>query len=160
YLRRTCHPDDLDQVLDERRMKLSKGVSFELEIRLLTKIGEYRWHLTQYNPLIDESSHIIRWYVTAIDIDDRKRNEQKLRQSEEALRTTTGAIRQAIVVLSPDGTTLYANRVALEQTGLTREEVNTKGFLTATFHPDDVDSLWARRQEGLLRGIPFEMEMR
>jgi len=160
YLRQTCHPDDLDQVLEERRMKLSKGVPFELEMRLLTKSGEYRWHLAQYNPLINESGHIFRWYVTAIDIDDRKHNEQILRQSEEDLRTTTDAIRQAIVVLSPDGTTLYANRVALEQTGLTMEEVNAKGFLKASFHPDDVDSLWAKRQEGLLRGIPFEIEMR
>src|SRR5262249_59394910 len=37
YLRRTCHPDDLEQVLEERRMKLSKGVPFELEMRLLGK---------------------------------------------------------------------------------------------------------------------------
>jgi formate hydrogenlyase transcriptional activator len=160
YLKRICHPDDLDQALNERRMKLSKGVPFELETRLLSKTGEFRWHLAQYNPLIDESGHIVRWYVTAIDIDERKRFEQKLRQSEEDLRTTTDAIRQVIVALSPEGTTLYANRVALEESGLTREEVNAKGFLAATFHPDDVDSLGAQRQEGLLRGLPFEIEMR
>jgi formate hydrogenlyase transcriptional activator len=160
YLKRICHPDDLDQALNERRMQLSKGVPFELETRLSSKTGEFRWHLAQYNPLIDESGHIVRWYVTAIDIDERKRFEQKLRQSEEDLRTTTDAIRQVIVAVSPEGKTLYANRVALEESGLTREEVNAKGFLAATFHPDDVDSLGAQRQEGLLRGVPFEIEMR
>jgi formate hydrogenlyase transcriptional activator len=160
YLRRTCHPDELDRILDERRMGLSKGLPFELEARLLSKSGEFRWHLAQYNPLIDESGHIVRWYVTAIDIDERKRFEQKLKESEEEFRTTTDAIRQVIVVLSPEGKTLYANRVALEESGLTREEINAKGFLTATFHPDDVDSLGAQRQEGLLRGVPFELEMR
>jgi PAS domain S-box-containing protein len=67
-----------------------------------------------------------------------ERAEQKLKQSEEDLRTTTDAIRQVIVVLSHDGTTLYANRVALEQTGLTREEVNAQGFFAVSFHPDDV----------------------
>jgi formate hydrogenlyase transcriptional activator len=160
YLTRTCHPDDLNQILDERRIKLSRKGPFELEMRLLSHSGEYRWHLAQYNPLIDESGHIIRWYVTAIDIDERKHAEQKLKQSEKDLRTTTDAIRQEIAVLSPDGETLYANRVALEQTGLTMEEVNAKGFFAASFHPDDVDSLRARRQEGLSRGAPFEMEMR
>ena len=160
YLKRTCHPNDLNQILDERRANLSKGVPFELEIRLLSKGGEFRWHLAQYNPLVDESGHIIRWYVTAIDIDDRKHAEQKLKQSENDLRTTTDAIRQEIAVLSPDGKTLYANRVALEQTGLTMEEVNAKGFFEVSFHPEDVDSLRGRRQEGLLRGVPFEMEMR
>jgi formate hydrogenlyase transcriptional activator len=160
YLGRTCHPDDLDQVLDERRMKLSKEISFKLEMRLLTKSGEFRWHLAQYNPLIDEGGHTVCWYVTAIDIEDRKRAEQKLRQSEEDLRTTTDGIRQEIVVLSHDGTTLYANRVALEQTGLTRKEVNAKGFFVVSFHPDDVEYLQAQRLEGLSRGAPFEMAMR
>jgi formate hydrogenlyase transcriptional activator len=160
YLRRTCHPDELDRTLEQRRMGLSKGLPFELEARLLSRSGEFRWHLAQYNPLIDESGRIVRWYVTAIDIDERKRFEQKLKESEEEFRTTTDAIRQVIVVLSPEGKTLYANRVALEESGLTREEINAKGFLTATFHPDDVDSLGAQRQEGLLRGVPFELEMR
>ena len=66
YLKQTCHPDDLDRVLDERRRKLSKEVPFELEMRLLSKSGEYRWHLAQYNPLIEESGHITRWYVTPL----------------------------------------------------------------------------------------------
>jgi len=122
HLELICHPDDLDRVLDNRCMALSKGVRFELEMRLL-KHGEYRWSLVQYNPLKDESRNAIRWYVTAIDIDDRKSAEQKLRQSEEELRTITDAIRQAIVVLAPDGSTLYANQVACEQTGLTLTEI-------------------------------------
>jgi len=58
YLKRTCHPQDLDRVLDERSMKLSKEVPFELEMRLLSRSGEYRWHLAQYNPLIEDSGHI------------------------------------------------------------------------------------------------------
>ena len=97
YLKRTCHPDDLGHVLDERRTNLSKGVPFKLEMRLTAKSGEYRWHLAQYNPLLDEQGHIIRWFVTAIDIDDRKRVEQMIKQGEADLRTTTDAIRQLIV---------------------------------------------------------------
>jgi PAS domain S-box-containing protein len=96
YLKRTCHPDDLDQVLDERRANLSTGVPFELEMRLLSKGGGFRWHLAQYNPLIDESGHIIRWYVTAIDIDERKHAEQKLKQSEQELRDENLVLREEI----------------------------------------------------------------
>ena len=83
-----------------------------MEMRLSPKNGEYRWHLSQYNPLKDEAgkSSLVRY---CDDIDDRKRAEQDL-------RTITDAIRQSIVVLAPDGTTLYANRVALDNTGLTR----------------------------------------
>ncbi len=82
HLGRTCHPDDLDRILDERRSGLSKAVSFQLEMRLLHANGDYRWHLSQYNPFKDESGTIIRWYVTTIDIDDRKRAEQALQRTQ------------------------------------------------------------------------------
>src|SRR5262249_23367265 len=113
----------------------------------------------QCKPLKDESGSAIRWYVTATDIEDRKRAEQRLLRSEQDLRTTIDAIRQVIVVLSPDGTVLYANRVALDVSGLTIEQVGKEGFLVRICHPDDVDRL-RERQEGLSHGVPFELEVR
>lgn len=160
FLARVFHPDDLGNILAERREGLARGIPFEFEARVLRKDGEYRWGLIQYNPLRDERGQIIRWYSTGTDIDDRKRAEQKLRESEENLRTITDAIRQSIVVLAPDGTMLYANRVLREATGLTIREVNDKTFLTRLNHPDDLDRVLAERQEGLLRGTPFEVEVR
>jgi len=160
HLEQTCHPNDLDRVLDQRRMGLSKGVRFELEMRLLPKDGEYRWHVSHYNPLKDESGKIIRWYVTATDIDDRKRAEEKLRRSEQELRTITDTIRQPVVALAPDGSTLYANRVALDLTGLAIDELDEKGLLARAFHPGDVDRLSAERQRGLSGGTPFDSEVR
>jgi formate hydrogenlyase transcriptional activator len=160
YLKRTCHPDELNRVLVERHTNLSKGIPFKLEMRLLSKSGEFRWHLAQYNPQIDERGHITRWYVTAIEIDDRKRVEQMLKQSEQDLRTITDTIRQPIVVLAPDGTTLYANRVARANSGLTTEEVNIEGFLARACHPDDVERVLDERNVGLSTGMPFDSEAR
>jgi formate hydrogenlyase transcriptional activator len=167
HLERTCHPDDRDRILDERRLGLSKGVPFELEMRLLPiaaakrlQWGDYRWYLSQYNPLKDESGKVMRWYVTARDIDDRKRAEEKLRQSEADLRTILDAVRQVIVVLTPEGRTLYANRVVLDLTGLTLDEAIEHGAFPRTFHPDDVERVRAERQEKLLHGAPFDLQMR
>lgn len=167
HLERTCHPDDVDRILNERRIGLSKGVPFELEMRLLPiaadkriQSGDYRWHRSEYKPLRDESGKVIRWYVTATDIDDRKRAEQKLRQSEQDLRTITDAIRQVVVVLAPDGTTLYANRVALDLTNIALEEAMEQGYFPRAFHPDDVERVRAERQEKLSRGTPFDLQMR
>src|SRR5262249_7605818 len=143
HLERTCHPDDLDRILDERRIGLSKGVSFELEMRLSLKKGGYRWYLSQYKPVIDERGKVVRWYLTTTDIDDRKCAEEKLLRSEEHLRTITDTIRQSIVVTAPDGTTLYANRVALDTTGLTQDVVKAEGFFWRAFHPDDLERLRA-----------------
>jgi len=158
FYSRSCHPHDIERAQDERLKGLREGVPFELEMRLV-KYGQYRWHVAQYNPLKDERGQIIRWYVTATDIEDRKHAEERLRQSEQDLRTITDAIRQVIVVIAPDGTTLYANRVALDASGLTMEQAEKEGFLARICHPDDVDRLRGR-QEGLLRGVPFEVEAR
>jgi PAS domain S-box-containing protein len=84
----------------------------------------------------------------------RDRVAEKLPQDEIELRQITDAIPQTISVLAPDGTALYANQVALNETGLTLEEVNAHGFLTRAFHPDDVDRVRAERLTGLLRGTP------
>src|SRR5262249_37654958 len=103
---------------------------------------------------------IIRWYATATDIDDRKRAEDRLRQSELELRTITDTIRQPIGVEAPDGTYLYANRVALDNSGLTLDEVIKEGFLARRCHPDDVNRASDERRIGLLEGVPFDLETR
>jgi formate hydrogenlyase transcriptional activator len=124
------------------------------------KNGQYRWQLMLYNPLKDKSGQIIRWYSTATDIDDRKRAEEKLRQSEENLRTITDTIRQPIVVLAPDGTLLYANRAAQDNSGLTMDDVKSTGLLARICHPDDLNRAADERSAGLSKGIPFDSEMR
>jgi formate hydrogenlyase transcriptional activator len=160
FLVRACHPDDVDRVLDERNVGLSKGIPFDSEMRVLFKNGQYRWQLLQYNPLKDESGQIIRWYATATDIDDRKRAEEMLRQSEAELRTITDTVRQPIAVLAPDGTQLYANRASLDISGLTLDEVIKEGSLARLCHPDDINRVGDERRIGLLEGVPFDLEMR
>jgi formate hydrogenlyase transcriptional activator len=154
------HPEDRDEMEKKWRAALVSGQAGSLESRLRRFDGEYRWFLSRYEPLRDDAGNIVNWYGTATDIDDLKRAEQKLRQDEEEFRRITDAIPQGIVVLSPDGTALYANRVALKGTGLTPEEVQAQGFFLSAFHPEDVVNLKFRRDAGLLRGEPFELEMR
>jgi PAS domain S-box-containing protein len=99
-------------------------------------------------------------FATATDIDDLKRAEQELQQSEKDLHTITDAIANPIVVLAPDGATLYANRMALDDTGLTRDEAKNEEFIPRTCHPDDIYRVLDERRVGLREGVPFELEMR
>ena len=156
----TIHPDDLEKFEDAWFKFVASGESGEVEARICRFDGEYRWFLIQAEPLHDEHGDVVNWCGTSTDIEDRKRVEEKLRQDEIELRQITDAIPQTITVLAPDGTALYANRVALNETGLTLEDVNAHGFFTRAFHPDDVDRVRAERSAGLLRGTPFELELR
>jgi formate hydrogenlyase transcriptional activator len=82
-----------------------------------------------------------------------------LRQNELEWRHITDAIAVNVVVQSPTGTCLFANRTALEYWGLNLEDVMVPDY-RAPIHPDDAAQMYARRQEGLVKGIPFENELR
>jgi formate hydrogenlyase transcriptional activator len=55
-------------------------------MRAARRDGEYRWCFVRYKPLRDEQGRITRWVVAGIDIDDRKRAEERLHQENIALR--------------------------------------------------------------------------
>src|SRR6202040_2119384 len=52
------------------------------------------------------------------------------------------------------------NRVAIEYTGLSIEEMRAEGSHNRIFHPDDMDQIRGIRQKALSEGVPFETERR
>jgi formate hydrogenlyase transcriptional activator len=85
---------------------------------------------------------------------------RELATANVELRRIMDAIREAVVVLGPDGRTLDANAFALDYWGLTLEEVRAEDARVQRFHPDDVARLREERRQALLRGEPFEAEQR
>ncbi len=83
---RLTHPEDVARTQAEREEALARGKPFKVEQRVLGKDGRFRWFLFHYGPFRDQSGRIARWYATGIDIDDRKRSEEKTRNENLALR--------------------------------------------------------------------------
>jgi PAS domain S-box-containing protein len=83
---RLFHPEDFARVQEERQQGLERGIPFELELRARCKDGQYRWLLVRHNPLGDEQGHVIRWYATGTDIEDRKQAEERVQRENLALR--------------------------------------------------------------------------
>jgi len=81
-----AHPDEWERVDRHFDRALASGAGFELEMRLRKSDGSYRWFLARNNPLRDEQGQIMRWYVAATDIDDRKHAEDRLRSENVVLR--------------------------------------------------------------------------
>ncbi|HXM65106.1 MAG TPA: PAS domain-containing protein, partial [Candidatus Acidoferrum sp.] len=76
------HPDDRERVHAHSDRALSSGAPYELEFRVRKSSGNYRWFLTRFSPVRDDKGQIMRWYVAATDIEDRKRAEEALQQSQ------------------------------------------------------------------------------
>jgi formate hydrogenlyase transcriptional activator len=162
----TFHPDDLARTIDSWKRALEAGQSFDFENRGRRADGVYRWFHVRVRPLHDAEGRIVRWYVLATDIDDRRRAEgelekafDKIAKSEAELRTIIDAIPQLIVALGADGNFLSANQALLEYTGLAKEELGSENF-RAVFHPEDSGRLRDVREAAISRGVPFNCERR
>jgi PAS domain S-box-containing protein len=83
---RSFHPDDKKMMLRKWQRIRESGMPGELEARLRRQDGEYRWFLFRAEPLRDEAGNIVKWYGSSTDIEDRKRTEEALRESEQRFR--------------------------------------------------------------------------
>jgi PAS domain S-box-containing protein len=94
------------------------------------------------------------------DITERKRAEEKLRQSESELRQLVDVIPQQVSVFDADWSPVFANRRELEYTGLTSQEMQSIDAVARIFHPEDQKKLEAARKRARSDGAPFELEAR
>ena len=75
------HPDDREETAKAFFRAIETGESYSAINRLRRADGEYRWHHTMGEPLRDSQGKIIQWYGLSIDIDERKRAEDHLRDT-------------------------------------------------------------------------------
>ena len=90
YRDRVIHPEDFRRVRAGRAASLRRGAPFSTEQRVLGNDGQYRWFLVGYKPWLDQQGRILRWYVAAFDIEDRKRAEALLAGEKRLLEMVAG----------------------------------------------------------------------
>src|SRR3984957_17077662 len=156
------HPDDRTRVVADWRTALENGQAIESEARVRRADGEYCWWFIRNVPLRDDTGKLVRWYGTAIDIEDRKGVEQALRKSEERWRSVFENSAIGVALTDMDGRFLAANHVYQTMLGYTEEELRTLQFLDIT-HEDYRESNWAliaELVEGKRRQFQIEKKYR
>jgi PAS domain S-box-containing protein len=83
------HPDDFEEAAKAFFRSIQTGESFNSVHRLRRADGEYRWHHVRGEPLRDPDGKIIQWYGLSIDIDERKKAEDHLRETRAKLNTAS-----------------------------------------------------------------------
>src|SRR5208283_6018441 len=127
---RKLHPEDLKRLEAIRERALLETSPFELEVRIRGKNGQYRWFLLRDNPLRDERGRVLRWYGTRTDIEDRKRAEEALKQSEAYLAEAQRLSHTGSFAYNPgNGKTVYWSEELFRIFGLDSQR--------GVPHPDD-----------------------
>jgi PAS domain S-box-containing protein len=153
------HPEDVEGFVDKWRAALASGEPFEAESRVRRADGEYCWFLQRNVPFRDETGKIVKWYGTGIDITERKRAENELRNSEQKYRHLVDTTPALVHTASPNGDLDFFNRGWLEYLGLPSKDLLGWRW-TAVIHPEDVEEFSNKWRASLESGQPFVAESR
>ena len=88
-----AHKDDIKRVEDVVKRALSTGGSFECELRMLAKTGEWKWILARGKAVSSDDSGDLRVVGTNTDIHDRKLAELALKEAKDAAEEANNALR-------------------------------------------------------------------
>jgi PAS domain S-box-containing protein len=96
---------------------------FDLEFRIALKDGTQRWLYSRGAVSRDASGKAVRMYGASIDVTERKRADEKLRESEERLRRAIEIETVGVIFFKTDGSITKANDAFLRMSGYTREDL-------------------------------------
>jgi PAS domain S-box-containing protein len=155
----TVHPEDLPHVAEVFARSIESGTPYNIVQRFRRSDGVYRWFENSGFPLRDAEARVVRWCVLLTDIDERKRAEDALRESERESRLIVDSIPGLVAVFTPGGEVEFVNRQVLEYFGGTLEEHQRWAAGNMT-HPEDLPRVVEVFDRAIASGDPFELETR
>ena len=117
-LMNSVHPDDRETMTAAINSAMQEKQGFAIEFRVLWPDGSAHWQATTGHAFYDDAGQTTRMAGIAMDIDQRKLAEERLRLQAAAL----GSAANSIVITDPKGTILWTNPAFSELTGYAAEE--------------------------------------
>jgi PAS domain S-box-containing protein len=155
----TIHPEDVPQFIEIFSRSIVTGSPYQAVHRLKRSDGVYRWFQSRGSPFRDGNGNVARWYVLLTDIDDQKRAEEALRESEYESRQIVDSIPGRVAVLNARGEVERVSQAILDYYGKTPEELD-RWSEDDTIHPDDRPALVHAFAQSIATGEPTEFEIR
>lgn len=155
------HPDDYYRCLTSWHEVIQSGEPYEIEFRFKVKqpADAYRWFLVRARPIKNDNGQIIKWFGTCTDIDEVKRIEHTLRESEERFRAVVNSAPVMVWMSDPQKRFTFFNKPWLEFTGRSMEAELWDGWKEGIF-PEDLASGTAAYEEAFEARRDFEVEFR
>jgi PAS domain S-box-containing protein len=152
------HGEDRVPVRDAWRHAVATGSPFDVEHRTRVADGGFRWMRSAARPQRDGGGRIVQWYGTTEDVDERRRAEQALRDSEARYRVLAELLPQMVFTSRPDGALDYVNPFATRFTGWPAEALLGAGW-SGCIHPEHRDRVLGAWAAAIADGTACEVDM-
>jgi len=133
---RIVHPDDLPVYQEHIKNTYEKKLPGVLEYRILLPDNTIRWISHSCGPFFDEEGRYAGTSGRSWDVTEQKKMERDLRESEERLRGIVETSNAGIMMITPAGQILFANRQMAGMLGYDQERF-VKGNYYDYIYADD-----------------------
>jgi diguanylate cyclase (GGDEF)-like protein/PAS domain S-box-containing protein len=156
---KAIHPENLGDVQRRWSSSLSTGEPLDVEFRLATAEGHYRWFRNRAAAWKAEDGMIVRWYGIVENVDDRRKAREAAKESEARFRAIADDAPVMIWVTDESGLATYHSRLWLETTGQTAEQAQGLGWADSVY-AEDRHEVNAGFDAALRFRKPFRVEYR
>ena len=148
------HPDDAGPLWEKCQANLAAHRLCSNEYRIRTAQGQEKWVWDQAHGIYAADGELLTVEGIIMDITDRKRLEEELREREAQFRLLMTHSLDAVLLTAPDGEILTANPAATQMFGYTEEELCAVGrnLIIDTADPRLAPALAERARMGFFRG--------
>ncbi len=139
--RKQLHPEDRERVLAEVARSHETKEPFISEYRMLTRDGHVVWFRDEAVIVRDTDGKPLYLQGVMLNITDRKRTEEALRESEEKYRLLIENIPSVTWITSEHGKTTFISPNVEEIYGYSQEEIyeGADSLWFGRIHPDDLE---------------------
>jgi len=130
------HPDDRERVLLALRGHFDRSTAYDVEHRLRTRSGEFRWYRARAEATRNADGKPVRMAGSLIDIHDHKLAQEALRESQERLQAVLDNSSAVIYLKDTEGRYLLINQRFERLFNVTRRKI--VGTTDTAWFPKDV----------------------
>ncbi|HEY9609700.1 PAS domain S-box protein [Allocoleopsis sp.] len=109
----SVYPEDRERVFADWSESTREGREYSDEFRFQTKESTVRWVHLRSSPMFSDKGKLIGHVGTVEDITDRKQAAQRLKESENRLRTIIETEPECVKLVASDGSLLELNAAGL-----------------------------------------------